>query len=385
MRARKTTLGAACAAGIALALLAAPAFADYGPSVDDVVGVGSDTVQNVQNFLDDGDILGDSGYNGAGNKNRVVSFDATADANDGAVYANGGTIPNPVGVVLRAGTSPWQRPNGSGAGLNALKADIAAGKHVIDFVRGSSQPSATDVTANNLHVVKIATDDLVMSGKTGGNAVAVSPQDLVAIYECTKTLWTQVGGTSATTIKPYYPDPLNSGTGKTFKADLDTIKGSSVTYGSCAHQAEENDPTLIKADSDAYAPMSEGRKKLFDSGYFHNVTTAANGSGAALSSGITLLYGSNTAQACTAPTGTSTTTYCRTRGLYITFRDSDSTSTKKFQPGGTNNWVKELFLNASDPSSVWVNTPSGQSLIQAGGADPNYRDCLAGASMIPNC
>ena len=72
--------GAALAA--ALPLLATPsAFADYAPSKGDVVGVGADTLQYTVDFLADGDAYGDTGYNQLGNKNKLISFDATGDAN----------------------------------------------------------------------------------------------------------------------------------------------------------------------------------------------------------------------------------------------------------------------------------------------------------------
>src|SRR5450631_4285308 len=95
------------------------AHADLAPAAGDVVGVGSDTVQYIGDFGADGDYLGDSGYNAAGNVNRLVSFDATPDANARAGYLNGSTNTtlaplNPT-IVLRAGATPIQRPNGSGA------------------------------------------------------------------------------------------------------------------------------------------------------------------------------------------------------------------------------------------------------------------------------
>src|SRR5450432_1126415 len=106
--------------------VSSPAFADYAPSAKDVVGVGSDTVQNIADFVNDGDPFGDGGgYNSAGNKFKMVSFDATPDANDRAGYLNpsvtGTTlnILNPT-IVLRQGTAPVLRPNGSGAGIAAL-------------------------------------------------------------------------------------------------------------------------------------------------------------------------------------------------------------------------------------------------------------------------
>ena len=85
-------LGRGNRAGGGVATLATPsAFADYAPSKGDVVGVGSDTLQYMVDFLADGDAYGDTGYNQLGNKNKLVSFDATADANARLAYGvNGG-------------------------------------------------------------------------------------------------------------------------------------------------------------------------------------------------------------------------------------------------------------------------------------------------------
>ena len=84
-----------------LALLPSAAFADYGPSPSDVVGVGSDTVQAAGNFVADGDYTGDAGYNTAGNLNKFISIDATADANTRLAYGTFG-----VGSGSTAATNP---------------------------------------------------------------------------------------------------------------------------------------------------------------------------------------------------------------------------------------------------------------------------------------
>ena len=49
-----------------------------GTGTGDVVGVGSDTIQFGGDFLADGS-TSDPGYNGAGNKWRMVNYDATGD------------------------------------------------------------------------------------------------------------------------------------------------------------------------------------------------------------------------------------------------------------------------------------------------------------------
>ena len=85
--------GGAAFAVAALGLtFAVPASADIAPGGSDIVGVGSDTVQNMANFMADGDpFFGSAGVNATASKNRFFSFDATPDANDRAGYLNGST------------------------------------------------------------------------------------------------------------------------------------------------------------------------------------------------------------------------------------------------------------------------------------------------------
>jgi len=158
MHKKRLAVVAGAVGAISFSLITAtPALADYAPSTTDVVGVGSDTVQSAMNFVADGDYVSDTGYN-LNQRNRVANFDATADAgarlaygtfgatsatcspgtggtagtgNQTAVHADKPCVLNPE-IVLRAGLRPTQRPNGSGAGYTALKADDAAGTHNID-------------------------------------------------------------------------------------------------------------------------------------------------------------------------------------------------------------------------------------------------------------
>jgi hypothetical protein len=190
----KVRVGLATAAVGAMSVaLAMPAHADYAPSGSDAVGVGSDTVQYLMDFGADGDTSGDLGYNSAGNVNKLVSFDATPDANARAAYQNGSTdsalLPLDPTIVLRAGTNPVERPNGSGAGIAALLADTGATEE-INFVRASRLPtSAEETTAGTdgfggLHVVKLGTENLELAAlKTGTNAVPLSAATLYHVYQ----------------------------------------------------------------------------------------------------------------------------------------------------------------------------------------------------------
>ena len=97
-----------------------PALADIAAGANDAVGTGSDTTQNVSNFLFDG-IGVNTGYN-LGLKNRVFSFDAVGDANGRTAYTDNSAagVILPATSVLRAGTLPVVRPLGSGAGIKSL-------------------------------------------------------------------------------------------------------------------------------------------------------------------------------------------------------------------------------------------------------------------------
>jgi hypothetical protein len=401
---RKLAAGAAGAVGLAVALTTvAPAHADYAGQPGDVLGVGSDTLQNLGNFLFDGKGAL-PGFNGAGNKNRAISFDATADSNDRAVYGNAAGTASAMKptVILRAGANPVQRPNGSGAGLAALLADTAT-PAVINFARMSSLPSsaqqqsAVDKGWGGLHVVKVAFDDLVVGAALTTNAVPVAASDLVKMYKCDAgfTDWNTFNASApvGSTIVPLVPQ-TGSGTYNTFNADMTAANGGvAPTYGSCTRFVEENDPAAITSPPlglavNAIAPMSSGRKALFDSGYFKDPNTAFPG-GSALTSGIQLLYGSaalaQTANACVKPANPAgsgnSLAYCNTRGLHVVWRESDTASSTPMQPGGTRNWVQTLFWRAPGDGTPYAKTSGGQSLIAGAGVTATYKDCGFGTGV----
>src|SRR3954453_19671040 len=138
---RKAALAALVVSGVGLAV-ASPATADYAPAPLDVVGAGSDTVQNIMDFAADGKGVS-PGYNPTGNPYKLVSLDATGDANDRAVYGRSSTTPLKLSVVYRAGASPQQRANGSGAGLAALLNDTGSNE-TINWVRNSRLPKVSE-------------------------------------------------------------------------------------------------------------------------------------------------------------------------------------------------------------------------------------------------
>ena len=389
---RKISRVAVVAAAIAAATsttLASQAHADVAPGTGDIIGVGSDTVQNIMDFVADGDTAGDPGYN-ASLTNRVVSFDATPDANDRAAYLNGSataTTANPNSlkplnptVTLRQGTFPIQRPNGSGSGIAALLADTGS-TETINYVRASRPPTAAEqATASDgnhnfggLRVVQIATDPLAAAVATTTNAPAnITAAQLVQIYECNTTSFATIGGTAGTII-PLLPQN-GSGTRSTFLADLKAANNATtVPLGACVQTVEENDPTSITGatqpgtttvdSADAIAPFSGGRLALYNSGYFHNPATVFPG-GASVNAGIQLV-GTNDANG-------NPQSYLDLRGLYIVFRANDATLTTPFQPGGTKNWAQALFIRKGSSKSE-VESGAGQTLIAGSRRHPLLR------------
>ena len=401
----KTSAGLLAASGLVGAVLlavggavpaqAAPAApADYAPVFNDVVGVGSDAVQYLLDFGLDGDVSGDTGYNDAGNLYKAVNFDATADANARGSYLNGSTeaseLPLNPTVVLRGGTYPIQRINGGTAGLNALLADTAAADPAINFARSTALPTsaqgATAVTNGwgGLQAFDIASDDLEMAvDQASTNAPAgLSAQQLVAIYQCTDTTWTQVGGSSGATIIPVIP-PNGAGIRTLFLNDLKTANGgTAITLGACVVTGEQNDPTAITGNAtpaNVIEPFSAARLNLWlgksgnatfgsdpGTGYFHDPTVSYPG-GSALAPGVKLLTGT--------PSDTNPV-YDDHYNMYIVYRWSDQTSATPWQPGGTLNWAQSLFCNPGG-ATPFFQTPAGKTLIAEAGANPATQSCLS--------
>ena len=406
MRARKLSVGVGLisVAVSVFALTPGSAYADYAPSSDDVVGVGSDTLQAGLDFVADGDHLGDSGYN-AGQPNKFISIDATADANTRLAYGTGGlsgvctpgtggtqgtgnqnsthTGDNPCTlnptVMLRSGTSPVQRPNGSGAGYNLLKADLNHTTHIVDFSRASSARGSFA----GLSSIVIGNDPLGMLTSSNSNdKKGLSLAQLKSIYQCTITDWGTVGGTVGNTILPLLPQ-VGSGTRDYFLKALGG--GTAITPGSCVVNVEENDPEAIDASSspaNAIEPMSQSRLYLFQGklsdgtangtgGYFKDpscvalsTTAPACTTGAALNPNVKLW---KTGDPVPSDGGT---LYYPTRPLYIYFRDADINSTKPFEPGSSLNWVRTMLYNPGGATPYICDAP-GQALLSAAGIIPN--------------
>lgn len=345
---KRVGLGVFGAAVLVLAQIA-PAYADVQPQAGDWVGVGSDTVQFLVDFLADG-INGGAGYNATSPSRRMINFDATGDACGAATSG--------AKVVLRAGQIPVTRPNGSGGGISAFLSDTTA-PYKINFVRSSRLPSQAEqnqAVANGwggLHVYQLATDGLEMavSKSVPTNAPAALPLSvLVGIYSGQITTWGQVPGYAGpaptNTIHPVIPQ-AGSGTRNFFTADLQSANGgTAITFGSNVTEVQEHDPNPIKSDPDAIGPFSMGRASLLNTGYC----------GAATQNVISLLNASGS--------------YSVQRGLYVLARDTDVTSTTPCAPGGTRNCAQTLFAAANS----WAARSANAGLISYAGVAPGWQD-----------
>jgi hypothetical protein len=401
-------------AGLALSLTTgAPAVADPAGGSNDVVGVGSDTLQYMLDFGADGDFNGNPGYN-AGKLSRIVNFDATPDANARAGYLNGSTSSslkslNPT-IVLRAGQSPVQRPNGSGAGINALSFDLAGN---ISYARSSSPLSQSQVNAatgtggvGNLHEIRLAKDGIhIAVGKTT-NAVPLSNAQLKQIYQCNSgfTHWSDagVGGSSADTIIPIIPQN-GSGTRKTFLQDIGfTVNSDGSTtpaLGSCVKTYEENDPYALYVDAsgnqvpdpyansanpnpDALEPISDGRLALYADGYFTNPNLPY---GTTSSATDQVVLKPQVKEITTGTPSDNGALYEDIRGLYVIFREADITSNVHFN-GSAKNWVQTLFLVPSGTSGTpFFKGAAGAALLASAGVTPDYADCGMNPTTASAC
>jgi hypothetical protein len=384
----KAKVGVAAIGAAAIAFGAAtPAFADIAPGANDITGAGSDTVQFISDFLWSGNPSGLGGNYNAGKTNRVFSFDATGDANGRATYLANSASTLPATIVLRNGTSPVIRPNGSGAGIASLYSTPyisnpqAATDPVVNFARSSRLPKCTeDATANTnglggLHLFRAATENLAMGSVASGfnGPASLSTADLIGIYQGTYLKWNDIpgnGGGSAATIIPEIPQ-AGSGTRNTFLADLQAANGNvaiTLTNPNLI-TVEENDYVSLTTPGgnsanagNAIAPFSGSRIKLNDKGYF----------GVAAQNKVVQLGG-----------------YVDNRGLYFITPENEVTAAGGFQPGSTKNWVNTLFGgNGFAGSTTVIGGAAYAADITYAGGTASYADlgrANIGSGANQNC
>ncbi len=209
------------------------------PTYRALSGVGSDTIQGVMDAM--------SNTVSIGGTLQIGSYDATGSANI--------TTKNP--AVTANCTIP--RPNGSGAGINALLASLQPGATdagCLDFARSSKAPSGT--TSPHLTYVPMALDAVtyaITANSTIPRQLTLS--QLQQIYQCNPAY---VGTGPNYSITVYLPQ-AGSGT-RAFWESAMGITDAQVTAGDfpCitdtknGQPVEEHDGRVL--DSNSIAPFS---------------------------------------------------------------------------------------------------------------------------------
>ncbi|SEF94736.1 hypothetical protein SAMN05216223_102566 [Actinacidiphila yanglinensis] len=237
---------AAVAAGVAalsfgLAMPAAQADPGSDPvtgsNFRELVGVGSDTTQDVMNGL--GAVVQDPDADPA--SLLIGSYDAV-DPSTGAVH---GTI------TTRAGHAAVQRPNGSAEGVNALAADINSGANNFDFARSSSKPTLPASSGISGTWVPFALDAVTVAvSGTSTLPANFSLQDLTRAYNCQDPAtgnalpsgqFPVIGGV---TVHPLVPQ-AGSGTRKFWAS---TLGFNATTLPSCVKDTDKDGVAVEEHD-----------------------------------------------------------------------------------------------------------------------------------------
>jgi ABC-type phosphate transport system substrate-binding protein len=240
------------------------------PAENDAVGVGSDTIQNVLDQF-------------AADHNPSVSATATHlyswDATNPVTRAIGDSIPE------KKDCPSIPRPDGSSAGITQLItfAKSTSGPFCTNFARSSRARASTDppFAAGGIAFVDLAGDAVTWSAQATTNAPAtLTTAQLAAIYNCTDTNWSQVGGANAP-IHAFIPQS-GSGTRSFFLSAIGV-----ATPGSCVSDAsgllEENEGVNpVLNDPNAIFPYSIGKfiaEKFHSNLCFNKTTCAPNANG----------------------------------------------------------------------------------------------------------
>ncbi|MFE4644592.1 hypothetical protein [Streptomyces sp. NPDC056730] len=216
------------AAALGVGLLAPAASAD--PAVGEyrqLVGVGSDTTQDIGNRL--GAVIPDP--DGVPDGQLIASYNATGSTT----------------IKTRATGCTINRPNGSSAGIDALRNAVLNSTGCIDFARSSRGPA--DTTTTKLTWIPFAKDAVtvaVRSDSALNSALDLTTAQLRDIYTCVKTTHNGV------TLTPLLPQS-GSGTRTFF---LEKIGVTEAQVGTCVNGAvQEHDGTALDTAGDI-APYS---------------------------------------------------------------------------------------------------------------------------------
>jgi ABC-type phosphate transport system substrate-binding protein len=236
-------------AASAMALTVAPAMADpprgITPRQSAIVGVGSNTIQNLMNQLS-------VDYNKA---HRTGSRLYTWDAVDPRTGLDNN-------IATKGTCATIMRPNGSGAGVAALilNAKTKDGNFCIDYARSSSPRSSSNPpdAKGGVVFVALAKDAVTYATNTGSNAPThLTIAQLARIYNCTATTWNQVGGTSHAKIDAQLPQ-TSSGTRKFFLASIGV-----TAPGSCVDHGKGESPNFLPEENEGTNKFLQGANVIY--------------------------------------------------------------------------------------------------------------------------
>jgi ABC-type phosphate transport system substrate-binding protein len=255
---RLTGAVAAAAAGALVLSMATTGSASadpaFTPDADDIVGVGSNTTEFLMQALAD-----KFNNDHVGGSMRMASFDAEGP---------------PDQIVLRQGSDPITRPNGSSAGIDELQANPD-----VSFARSSRGPNASGDEGTSFYPYAKDKLSYVYAKKTHVDP-NLSATDLFDIYTCSKTDWSDFGQ-PAGHILARVPQ-AGSGTRSFFLASIGETEAQlqaaiaqpdsvcSVT------EVEEHDPKAVIGKPDAIAPFSFARYKILPPKTKKKLTYAAD-------------------------------------------------------------------------------------------------------------
>ncbi|MCI3274861.1 Ig-like domain repeat protein [Streptomyces cylindrosporus] len=271
MRTTRYTATLVAAAVVAGGLaLSSPAYADPTPAgtFRQLVGVGSDTTQDVLNALA-GDTVNSISYSASAVKSAsgagVASYDAIEP----------GTGSTTSKITTRTGGPSFARPNGSGNGRIALTKSLtgeaypdSAGvaiKGQVDFARSSGGPSAS---GSALTYIPMARDAV-------GVAVRGSALDTLTVKQLHDIYNGSLTTVNGQTVHPRIPQS-GSGTRKFFLNAIglqDTELAASVTV------VQENQGNTALTEDGALVPFSVGSWIAQNNGVSPDYTTTAAAAG----------------------------------------------------------------------------------------------------------
>ena len=253
MRILRQLIAGAAVAATAAVLAAGPAMADPKPGVHprpkDVVGVGSDTIQNVMDQLS----VDYNKAHSASSQQHLYSWDAT-NPKTGAIHDH---------IVTKTGCpSTFVRPNGSSEGIAALTTQNATthGHPCLDFARSSRDRAPTDppFASGGIAFITLAGDAVTYATQATTHAPTnLTTAQLTAIYTCAVTNWNQVGGSNAP-IKAFIPQ-TGSGTRSFFLSAIGVATpGPCVSDGGGKLEENEGVNTVLHSPN-AIVPYSVGK------------------------------------------------------------------------------------------------------------------------------